>query len=62
MTNTFKYKNFDLSFLIQGAHGQKIYDMNMIRSTYYHEGRNYLAEMVDRYRSPEQQEMVIIIN
>lgn len=54
MTNTFKYKNFDLSFLIQGAHGQKIYDMNMIRSTYYHEGRNYLAEMVDRYRSPEQ--------
>lgn len=54
MTNTFKYKNFDLSFLIQGAHGQKIYDMNIIRSTYYHEGRNYLQAMENRYRSPEE--------
>lgn len=54
MTNTFKYKGFDLSFLLQGAHGHKVFDYNIHRTMYYHEGRNYLAEVVDRYRSPEQ--------
>ena len=39
-----KYKNFDLSFLIQGAHGQKIYRYEYDSFNLYHEGRNYLAE------------------
>ena len=53
LTNNFKYKNFDLSILLQGAHDFAIYDDNAHRSLMYHEGRNFLEEVTDRWRSEE---------
>ncbi|WP_455636108.1 TonB-dependent receptor [Parabacteroides sp.] len=53
LTNNFKYKNFDLSILLQGAHDFAIYDDNAHRSLMYHEGRNFLKEVTDRWRSEE---------
>jgi TonB-dependent starch-binding outer membrane protein SusC len=54
ITNTFNYKNFDLSFLIHGNVGGEIYDANWRRSMFYHEGRNYLREANNRWRSVEE--------
>ncbi len=53
LTNTFNYKGFDFSFLFQGVDGGLVHDTNIRRSMRYHEGRNYLGEMVNRWRSPE---------
>ena len=53
LTNNFKYKDFDLSILLQGAHDFAIYDDNAHRSLMYHEGRNVLKEVVNRWRSEE---------
>lgn len=54
LTNTFKYKGFDLSFLFQGAHDFAIYDDNAHRSLMYHEGRNFLKDVVNRWRSESE--------
>lgn len=50
-TNNFRYKGFDLSFLIQGTQGNEVYDNNIRRSKFYHEGRNYFAGVNGRWRS-----------
>jgi TonB-dependent starch-binding outer membrane protein SusC len=54
VTNTFSYGNFDLSFLLQGIIGSDIYDDNAVRSLVNHEGRNYLKEVTNRWRSEEE--------
>ena len=54
MTNNFKFKNFDLSFLLQGVQGNDVFDNNIHRSMQYHEGRNYYKQMVNRWRSEEE--------
>ena len=54
MTNNFRYKSFDLSFLFMGVHGNDVYDANIHRSMLYHEGRNYYKGMVNRWRSEEE--------
>jgi hypothetical protein len=51
ISNTFNYKNFDLSFLFHGNVGGEIYDANWRRSMFYHEGRNYLRAANNRWRS-----------
>lgn len=51
ITNNFKFKNIDLSFLIQGVKGNEIFDNNLHRSLFYHEGRNYAKSVVNRWRS-----------
>lgn len=51
LTNRFSFGDFDLSFMVQGVVGGAIYDDNAHRSLIYHEGRNYLAEMTNRWRS-----------
>lgn len=51
VTNTFSYGNFDFSFLFQGAVGGDIYNDDAHRSMLYHEGRNYLGALRDRWRS-----------
>ena len=51
LTNSFSYGNFDLSFMILGVVGGTIYDDDAHRSMLYHEGRNYLAEINNRWRS-----------
>ncbi|HUX55327.1 MAG TPA: TonB-dependent receptor [Bacteroidales bacterium] len=53
LTNSFTYGNFDFSFMIQGVVGGTIYDDDAHRSMLYHEGRNYLAEINNRWRSEE---------
>ncbi|WPP51822.1 SusC/RagA family TonB-linked outer membrane protein [Catalinimonas niigatensis] len=54
MTNTFRFKSFDFSFLFQGLHGNDVFDNNIHRSMQYHEGRNYYQGMVNRWRSEEE--------
>jgi TonB-linked SusC/RagA family outer membrane protein len=51
LTNNFTYKGLDLSFLFQGVQGSDIMDDNVHRSLMYHEGRNWLKEGVNRWRS-----------
>lgn len=51
ITNNFKYKNFDLSVLFQGVQGSEVFDNNLRRSLFYHEGRNYAKSVVNRWRS-----------
>ncbi len=53
-TNNFSYKGFDLSFLLQGVQGGLLMDENVHRSLIYHEGRNYLKQLNNRWRSEEE--------
>lgn len=53
LTNTLTIGNIDMSLLFQGVVGGEIYDDNAHRSLLYHEGRNYLEEVNDRWRSEE---------
>ncbi|MDR2860130.1 MAG: TonB-dependent receptor [Mediterranea sp.] len=54
ITNSFSYKDFDLSFLFQGVQGGEMLDENIHRSLLYHEGRNYYSEVTNRWRSEEE--------
>ena len=49
--NNFKYKNFDFSFMWQGVVGSDLFNGNYRRSMIYHEGRNYLKRLNNRWRS-----------
>ncbi|MEJ7769966.1 MAG: hypothetical protein WKF89_19255, partial [Chitinophagaceae bacterium] len=51
INNNFKYKNIDLSILFQGVQGNEVFDNNLRRSLFYHEGRNYAKSVVNRWRS-----------
>ena len=51
ITNNLSYKGFDLNILFQGVQGNQILDENIHRSLLYHEGRNYLQEVTNRWRS-----------
>ncbi|MGK6352010.1 TonB-dependent receptor [Parapedobacter sp. DT-150] len=53
-TNDFRYKQFDLSVLVQGVQGNEVFDVNFRRSKFYHEGRNYFAEVSNRWRSEDE--------
>jgi len=54
MTNSFTFKGFDFSFLLQGLVGMDVYDVNYRRSMRYHEGRNYYGLLNNRWRSEEE--------
>ncbi|MDB5013258.1 MAG: TonB-dependent receptor plug, partial [Daejeonella sp.] len=51
ITNNFKFKNFDLTILLMGIEGNEIFDNNLHRSLFYHEGRNYAKSVINRWRS-----------
>lgn len=51
--NEFAYKNLSISILFQGVLGSDIYDDDGHRFLLYHEGRNYSAELVNRWRSED---------
>ena len=53
-SNSFRFRNFDFSFLFQGAHGMDIFDLNIHRSWQYHEGRNYHRALLNRWRSEDE--------
>ncbi|MEX2567976.1 MAG: TonB-dependent receptor, partial [Cyclobacteriaceae bacterium] len=51
--NNFSYKNFDFSFQFHGSVGGQIYNAQLRRSIFNHEGRNYFASLENRWRSEE---------
>lgn len=54
LTNRLTFKGFDLSFVLQGIQGSEIMDDNVHRSLLYHEGRNYLKSLTNRWRSENE--------
>jgi TonB-dependent starch-binding outer membrane protein SusC len=54
LSNSLNYKNFDFSFLFQGAYNFDIHNLMIHRSYMYHEGRNYHKNLLNRWRSPEE--------
>jgi TonB-linked SusC/RagA family outer membrane protein len=54
LTNNFRFKNFDFSFMFHGSVGGDFYFADNRRSLFYHEGRNYLKELNNRWRSEEE--------
>jgi TonB-dependent starch-binding outer membrane protein SusC len=50
-TNNFRFSNFDFSFMFHGSVGGDVYDAVTRRSLFYHEGRNYLGKLNNRWRS-----------
>ncbi|MEG3656794.1 TonB-dependent receptor [Arenibacter palladensis] len=54
ITNSFTIGNFDVNLLFRGVVGGELYDDNAHRSLFYHEGRNYLKEVNNRWRSEEE--------
>ncbi|MBA7586120.1 TonB-dependent receptor P3 [subsurface metagenome] len=54
LTNNFRYKGFDFSFMFHGSVGGDFYFADNRRSLFYHEGRNYLSELNNRWRSEEE--------
>lgn len=54
LSNQFEYRQFDLSFVLHGSVGGEVYFADNRRSLFNHEGRNYLAEVNNRWRSEEE--------
>lgn len=54
LNNSFSYGNFDLNFAIGGSVGGEIYNAQLRRSIFNHEGRNYVSVLEDRWRSEEE--------
>jgi hypothetical protein len=52
--NNFRYKDFDFSFQFHGSVGGLIYNGQMRRSIFNHEGRNYFAILENRWRSEQE--------
>ncbi|WP_338877353.1 TonB-dependent receptor (plasmid) [Spirosoma sp. SC4-14] len=54
MTNTFRYKGFDLNVILQGSYGNKIV-AQWLRAGYYFNGNaNTITDVVNRWESPSQ--------
>ena len=53
VTNTFSYKNFDLSVLIQGSQGNELYNVQRRNLGIMVLYGNAYSETLDRYQSPE---------
>ena len=52
MTNTFSYKNFDLSILIQGSYGNDIFNASRMETEGMYDGKNQSTRVLDRWRRP----------
>jgi TonB-linked SusC/RagA family outer membrane protein len=53
ISNTFKYSNFELSFLLQGVYGNKIFNASDRYTNYYNGSFNVRTNALNRWRSPE---------
>ncbi len=51
MTNTFSYKGFDLSFLLQGSYGGEIVNQNIRYLGIWNAGRNFYEDLTNYWRS-----------
>lgn len=52
LTNTFSYKNFNLSVLIQGSQGNDIFNASRIETEGMYDGKNQNTRVLDRWRRP----------
>ena len=52
MTNSFTYKNFDLSVLLQGSYGNEIYNASRMETEGMYDAKNQSARVIDRWRRP----------
>lgn len=54
MTNTFSWKGFNLSILIQGSYGNDIYNASRIETEGMYDGKNQSTRVLARWRVPGQ--------
>lgn len=54
LTNTFKWKGFSLSVLIQGSVGNDIYNVSKMETQGMYDGKNQTTAVLDRWRVPGQ--------
>lgn len=54
LTNTFSYKGFNLSILLQGSVGNDIYNVSRMDSEGMFDGRNQTTRVLERWRVPGQ--------
>lgn len=54
MTNTFSYKNFTLSILIQGSYGNDVFNASRMETEGMYDGKNQSTRVLDRWRIPGQ--------
>jgi TonB-dependent starch-binding outer membrane protein SusC len=53
LNSTVSYKNFELSWFIQGSQGNDIYGLSMAKNYYYGIGLNMFKEVLDNHWTPE---------
>lgn len=54
LTNTFSYKGFNLSVLIQGSYGNDIYNVSRMETEGMYDGKNQSTKVLERWRVPGQ--------
>ncbi|AIM38954.1 membrane protein [Sphingobacterium sp. ML3W] len=54
MTNSFSWKNFDLSIFIQGTYGNDVFNASRMETEGMYDGRNQTSVVLDRWRVPGQ--------
>lgn len=54
MTNSFSYKNFDLSVFIQGTYGNDIFNASRMEMEGMYDGKNQITKVLDRWQVPGQ--------
>jgi len=54
LTNTFSYKNFNLSIFLQGSYGNDIYNASRMEMEGMYDGKNQSTSVLKRWRIPGQ--------
>jgi TonB-linked SusC/RagA family outer membrane protein len=54
LTNTFSYKGFNLSMLIQGSYGNDVYNVGRMETEGMYDGKNQTTRVLERWRVPGQ--------
>ena len=55
MTNTFRWKGFNLSILLQGTVGNDVYNVSRMETEGMYDGKNQTTKVLNRWRIPGQQ-------
>lgn len=55
MTNSFSYKGFNLSVLLQGSYGNDIFNLSKMETEGMYDGKNQSTRVLDRWRRPGMQ-------
>lgn len=54
LTNTFSWKNINLSVFVQGSYGNDVYNASRIETEGMYDGKNQSVKVLDRWRVPGQ--------